>query len=192
MSAACYGPNYRNWERTTGEGAPSLTVCSRTPRPASAVASPGPVPGSWGKTTRDAVRNKERWKRSRAPSQYASTNADGQTRTAVSFLAVGATPARSPTPDIKRHVLQNGMRTHSHAVRARMHSSHPSPTHPSQAGAVNVYARTVCVLAGASCRVCRGATRVVTRPRGAGDQHVIILVQNEGRHDQETCDKPGT
>ena len=33
-----------------------------------------PVLGSWGKTVRDAVRNKERWSRRRAPTQYPRTD----------------------------------------------------------------------------------------------------------------------
>ena len=32
------------------------------------------VLGSWGKAMRDAVRNTERWKRRRAPTQYPSTS----------------------------------------------------------------------------------------------------------------------
>ena len=35
---------------------------------------PSPVLGSWGKTMRDAVRNKERWERRRTPTQDPSTD----------------------------------------------------------------------------------------------------------------------
>ena len=49
-----------------------VAVMRSTARPAPS--APFPVLGSWGKTTQDAVRNKECWKRRHTPTQDPSTN----------------------------------------------------------------------------------------------------------------------
>ena len=51
--------------------------CLPPPHPARRPPRPPSVLGSWGNTMRDAVRNKERWKRCRTPTQDPSTNFRG-------------------------------------------------------------------------------------------------------------------
>ena len=65
------------------------------------------VPGTWGKAMRGAVRNKERWKRRRAPAQDPSTDLAGHTPAGHAGHTPGTRQARAgkrvlfraPTPD---------------------------------------------------------------------------------------------